>query len=174
MMNLDLCTIRFAYNAEVITALVKGVSLEQARWKPSADGWSILEVVNHLYDEEREDFRQRLDLLLFQPEAEFPPIDPNGWITLRHYNERDLAVSLTNFLQERQNSLAWLRGLLEPDWESGRMAPWGSKIRAGDILAAWLAHDFLHMRQLNELHYKYWQETAVAYDIRYAGEWETS
>ena len=164
----------FPHNAEVIANLAKGVSLEQARWRPSPSDWSILEVINHFYDEEREDFRHRLDLLLFQPEVDWPPIDPNGWVTARHYNERDLAVSLANFLHERQESLAWLRGLLEPDWESGRMAPWGGQMRAGDMLAAWLAHDFLHIRQLNELHYAYWLETAVSYSVRYAGEWDES
>ena len=33
-----------------------------------------------------------------------------------------------------------------------------AKCGAGDMLAAWLAHDFLHIRQLNELHYAYWLE----------------
>jgi hypothetical protein len=103
-MNLDMCIVRFSHKAATITNLVQDVSAEQAQWKPSADDWSILEVINHLYDEEREDFRQRLDFLLFQPEAELPPIDPDGWVTSRHYNERDLATSVTNFLQEREQS----------------------------------------------------------------------
>ena len=114
-MNLDLCLTRFSHNAQAIARLVQDVSLEQARWKPSPSDWSILEVINHLYDEEREDFRQRLDLLLHQPEAEWPPIDPDGWVTARNYNERDLATSLGNFLQERQKSLDWLQGLTAPD-----------------------------------------------------------
>ena len=173
-MNLELYIIRFSHNATVITNLVQDVSLAQARWKPLPDDWSILEVINHLYDEEREDFRQRVDLLLFQPEMAWPPIDPNGWVTTRHYNERELSTSLANFLQERQKSLEWLRGLLEPDWESGCIAPWGGKMRAGDMLAAWLAHDFLHIRQLNELHYAYWREMADPYSVRYAGEWAAS
>ncbi|MCB8943711.1 MAG: DinB family protein [Ardenticatenaceae bacterium] len=171
MINLDNCVTRFAHTAEVIAHLLKDVSPEQARWRPSPDAWSILEVINHLYDEEREDFRQRLEILLYQPEAEMPPIDPQGWVTSRQYNEREAAASLANFLQERQQSLDWLRGLLEPDWESGVMAPNGRKFRAGEMLCSWLAHDFLHIRQLNELHYAYWQQTADPYDVTYAGDW---
>jgi len=170
-MNLDLCLTRFSHNAQAIASLVQDVSLEQARWKPSPSDWSILEVINHVYDEEREDFRQRLDLLLHDPDAEWPPIDPDGWVTARNYNERDLAISLGNFLQERQKSLDWLQGLAAPDWESGRKAPWGGMMRAGDMLAAWLAHDFLHIRQLNELHYAHWAQTADPYGVRYGGEW---
>ena len=67
----------------MFAGLVSGLSLEQARWKPSLDKWSILEVVNHLYDEEREDFRQRLSLVLADPMQPWPPIDPRTWVTSR-------------------------------------------------------------------------------------------
>ena len=106
---------QLAIQADRIRALVEGVSDEQARWKPDADSWSILEVVNHLYDEEREDFRVRLDLLLHQPSEVAPPIDPQAWVSAREYNQRDLAESLGNFLEERQRSLDWLRGLTAPN-----------------------------------------------------------
>ena len=67
-MNLEYFVERLSTNRQVFEGLVKGASLEQARWKPSPDKWSIIEVTNHLYDEEREDFRQRLDLVLTDPE----------------------------------------------------------------------------------------------------------
>ena len=44
-------------NGDVFKYLYQSVSNEQARWKPGKDRWSILEVINHLFDEEREDFR---------------------------------------------------------------------------------------------------------------------
>ena len=57
-------------NAGRFEALVQGVSEAQARWKPDAETWSILEIVNPLYDEEREDFRARLDNILHHQERE--------------------------------------------------------------------------------------------------------
>jgi hypothetical protein len=170
-MNLEFILSRFSHNADTIASLVQDNAPEQAKWRPQPEAWSLLETINHLYDEEREDFRVRLDLLLHQPEVDWPPIDPDGWVTARAYNERDLSTSLYNFLQERQKSLDWLRGLSEPNWESGKKAPWGGIMRAGDMLAAWLAHDHLHIRQLNELHYAYWAQRADPYAVRYAGEW---
>ena len=71
-MNLDYFRDRFSKNRPVFEGLVRGLSLEQARWKPSPDKWSILEVVNHLYDEEREDFRQRIELVLTDPTKRCP------------------------------------------------------------------------------------------------------
>jgi len=52
-MNINTYTTRMKNNAQTIHSLTSGVSDEQARWKPDPDSWSILEVINHLYDEER-------------------------------------------------------------------------------------------------------------------------
>ncbi|MGH2628909.1 MAG: DinB family protein, partial [Anaerolineales bacterium] len=98
-------------DAERIKLFVEGVSDDQARWKPNPESWSILEVTCHLGDEEREDFRTRLDIILHRPEAPWPPIDPREWVAERKYNERDLGGSLASFLSERRASLEWLRGL---------------------------------------------------------------
>jgi hypothetical protein len=108
MMDFERLLQQMALNATRIEHLVTGVSPEQARWKPAPDSWSILEVINHLVDEEREDFRTRLRLLLFEPGAEWPRIDPVGWVTARAYNGRELEPSLQNYLAERRDSLAWL------------------------------------------------------------------
>jgi hypothetical protein len=159
-----------AANAERIQAMVAGVSQDQARWKPDAESWSILEVVSHLYDEEREDFRVRLDIILHHPERPWPKIDPQGWVTARKYNENDLVQSLQNFLHEREASLSWLRGLAAPDWEAVYETRFG-RMRAGDMFAAWVAHDLLHLRQLVELQRAYALELLAPYEADYAGPW---
>ncbi len=169
-MDLDLLTTQMANHAGTIHTLMLGISDEQARWKPDADTWSILEVVNHLYDEEREDFRVRVDYILHRPGQPWPPINPKGWVTERLYNQRDLASSLDDFLKERRKSLAWLRELDEPDWQASVTVPFG-QFSAGDILAAWVAHDLLHLRQLVELHWAFLLQAAQPYKLDYAGEW---
>lgn len=161
---------RLEATAPAIGALAR-VGDEQARWKPSPGKWSILEVVNHLYDEEREDFRQRLDYTLRHPGEPWPPIDPPGWVAARRYAERDLAESLERFLAERRKSVAWLRGLGAPDLAAGYDHPAAGRITAGDLLAAWAAHDLLHVRQLARLHYQYLEATSRPYAVGYAGGW---
>ena len=170
-MKLEEMIAHLAIQADRIRALVEGVSDEQARWKPNADSWSILEVVNHLYDEEREDFRVRLDLLLHQPSEVAPPIDPQAWVLAREYNRRDLAESLSNFLGERQRSLEWLRGLGAPDFATEIVMPWGTTYHPGDMAAAWVSHDLLHLRQLVELHWAWTQRAVAPYQSDYAGAW---
>ena len=171
-MDLDRVLLRLMRNANIVTALTADIGAAQPRWKPSPDEWSILEVVNHLYDEEREDFRTCLDIILHRPDDVWPPIDPPGWAAERRYNERDLGDSLTRFLAERQASLHWLRSLNNPQWDNQSTHPAGYIISAGDMLSSWLAHDFLHIRQLNELQYAYHVQNVVPYGVVYAGDWE--
>jgi len=159
-----------ARNAKIIRAMLDRVTDEQARWKPMPMEWSILEVINHLYDEEREDFRTRIDYTLHRPGEDPPGIDPVGWVTARGYNQRELTDSLQNFERERQQSVVWLEGLVTPNWEKKYKRP-TFEISAGSLLASWLAHDFLHLRQLTALHYAWIQRTSEPFSVEYAGDW---
>lgn len=169
-MEIEHVTKRMEESAAVIRAAVAGITEEQARWKPDADTWSVREVMGHLWDEEKLDFRVRIDYTLRRPGETWPPIDPAGWVKERRYNEQALADSLAGFLEERQASLAWLRGLQAPDWAATYQAPWGA-ITAGDLLASWLAHDLLHLRQLVELRWALITSELEPSSVRYAGEW---
>ncbi|MBC7852606.1 MAG: DinB family protein [Pirellulaceae bacterium] len=169
-MNLEFYLDRLEHTPAVICSLVDGVSSEQARWKPAADQWSILEVVNHLADEEQQDFRARLDKILHHPGQPFAPIDPPRWAIERKYNEQELTESLGRFLDERQKSLQWLRSLLGPNWEHTHQLPHGP-IQAGDILASWAAHDLLHVRQLAKLHWEFLNRESAPFKTEYAGRW---
>jgi hypothetical protein len=160
-----------ASGADIIRALVMGVTQAEAQVRPMPESWSILEVVCHLVDEEREDFRQRVDFILNRPGEEWPPIHPGAWVTERKYNERDLEQSLNDFLAERRKSLIFLKGLDSANWNTSHLSPFGER-KAGDLLSSWVAHDNLHMRQLVELRRMRIQKITDPYDILYAGDWE--
>jgi hypothetical protein len=168
-MDFEQLTQQMADNAARIRVLVQGVSTAQARWKPDPASWSILEVINHLYDEEREDFRVRLDLILHKPGQPWPETTED-WVHTRDYNNREIKSSLDNFLAERQASLQWLKTLSPPDWEVVYAAPYGP-MKAGDMFAAWVMHDLLHLRQLVELQRAYTLHLAEPYKVDYAGPW---
>lgn len=162
---------RLAASAEAIRALASAVPPEEARRRPEPDRWSVLEVVCHLADEEREDFRQRLDLTLNHPGEPWPAIDPEGWVASRRYAERDPREALDDFLWERARSLEWLRGLGEVDAERAYEHPRAGRITAGDLLASWAAHDLLHVRQLARLEWRRLGREAAPARVEYAGDW---
>lgn len=162
---------RLRANASVFDALCDGVDDRQARWKPAADQWSILEVVNHLADEEVEDFRTRLDLTLHRPGEAWAPIDPEGWARDRAYNERTLSESVERFVARRAESVEWLSRLGEPDWDRAHIHPRIGPISAGDLLTSWLGHDLIHIRQIDRLHRQFLLARLSEYSADYAGRW---
>jgi hypothetical protein len=171
LMNLHSLITTMQSHAETIRSLTANISGDQARWKPSAETWSLIEVICHLYDEEREDFRVRLDYILHKPGETWPKIDPQGWIKDRDYASRDLVAVIAQWSAERENSIAWFKTLESANWDQAAIAPWGGELRAGDMLASWVAHDMLHMRQLVELHWAWHQHVIDPYSSGYAGDW---
>ncbi|HEY5731465.1 MAG TPA: DinB family protein [Anaerolineales bacterium] len=157
-------------SAEIIRALVRGIDQEQAQVRPDAEAWSILEVVCHLYDEEREDFREHLDFILHRQNEEWHVIDPQGWVTERRYNEQDFTEMQEKFFAERDKSLEWLKGLTNTNWKTTYTSVYGS-MKAGDMLSSWVAHDNLHIRQLVELRRHLIERLTQPYEIQYAGDW---
>jgi hypothetical protein len=107
-------------------------------------------------------------LTLEDPEIDWPPINPVGWVTEKDYNSRNFRESLENFTKERKNSLKWLRGLTDPDWESEKTHPMLGSMKAGDLLASWVVHDFLHLRQVANLMVKITSNHASPYSTSYA------
>jgi hypothetical protein len=159
-----------ADSTEMIRALVSGISPEQSRVRPDPDSWSVLEVICHLYDEEREDFREHLDFILHRQHEEWHVIDPESWVGERRYNEQDFLAMQEKFFAERRQSLEWLEGLSGADWDIAYTSEYGS-MSAGEMLACWVAHDNLHIRQLVELRRVRIQNITQPYSIGYAGDW---
>jgi hypothetical protein len=169
-MNFDYCVKQLRVNAGAVQAMLEGVDANQARWKPDAESWSMLEVINHLADEERHDFRARIRFVLAGAQGEPEPNDPQRWVTERGYNQRDLAASIADFAKEREDSLKWLPNVKDANWDAKYTASWGS-ISAGDFLVSWAAHDLLHLRQLVELKWTYGLRQYAPYNPGYAGDW---
>lgn len=158
------------YSTETLRALLATVGVEEARMRPSQATWSILEVTCHLYDEEREDFREHLDFILHHQHEEWHLIAPQAWVKLRKYNEQDFGKMRAKFFRERSKSLTWLKGLKNADWNTSYKSKFGS-MRAGDMFASWVAHDNLHIRQLVELRRWQIERMSKPYKVRYAGDW---
>jgi hypothetical protein len=160
-----------ANSGEMIRALTKDIGEDHAKVKPGAGSWSILEVICHLYDEEREDFREHLDFILHRQYMDkWHPIAPMAWVKSRRYNQQNFKTMKAKFFRERAKSLAWLRKSKNADWETTYKSKWGT-MTAGDMFASWVAHDNLHVRQLTELRRMLIERMANPHKIRYAGDW---
>jgi hypothetical protein len=154
---------QLAGNAEAIRGLLTTCSDAQARWKPDPESWSIQQLLEHLYNEERIDFRKHLR------EWDSSPL-PEQYIPVADWRQ-----ALERFLLEREASVAWLNSLEWPDWDATKQFHFGPSetitFSAAEMLVSWVDHDFLHLRQIVALLH-FWHEQQVApYSVRYAGRW---
>jgi hypothetical protein len=155
-----------------VTALVKGFDDDAWRWRPDAAGtWSLLEIVHHLADEEREDFPLRLRLTLEDPARPWPPIDPEGWVLARGYNAAEPAAVLHGFVEDREANLAWLGDLADPAWDNSYDHPLAGRLSARRLIRCWRAHDLLHLRQLLARRWQLLARGLEPGELDYAGRW---
>lgn len=157
--------------AAVLPTLIRGLSDHDLRWRPDEESWSILEILCHLADEETEDFRTRLRMTLESPDRDWPKIDPESVAKSRSYNQQPPAATLERFLAARYESIAWLRGLENPDWEQSHPHPRIGPVPAGDLLLSWASHDDLHLRQIAKRLYQLAQRDGAPFNSQYAGAW---
>jgi hypothetical protein len=154
-----------------LPAVVAGLDAAACRWRPAAGGWSVLEIVRHLGDEEVEDFRARLRRTLEDPGRAWDPIDPERAAVERRYNDGDFGEAIDRFVTERRDSVAWLRGLGRADWATTHHHPRFGGMRAGDLLVSWAAHDALHLRQIAKRLHQMALDQGAGFDAAYAGAW---
>jgi hypothetical protein len=153
---------------EALRALLADLPDADWRWRPPEGGWSLLEVVHHLADEEVEDFRARLASVLEDPKRPWAKLDPEGAVVSRRANEADPRDVLERFRTERRRSLDWLAQVAAPRWESAYAHPKGS-IAAGDLLASWVAHDARHLEQIAKRLHGLAARDGAPYAVGYAG-----
>lgn len=170
-MNLTHLIDSLAAAPATVRTLVNGLDDDELRWKPDARTWSIVEIIGHLYDEEVNDFRPRLQSTLDDPATPWPLNDPEQNVIDGGFQQQDADALLRQFERERQMSIAWLRSLRNPNFETAYNHPRVGPVRAGVLLASWPAHDLLHMRQIIKRRYQYLHRHIGDYETIYAGEW---
>ena len=154
----------------VLRLATAGWSREDLTWRPDPSSWSVLEVVGHMAHEEIIDFRTRVAATLRDPSEGWDSIDPEGAIRAERMNEADLTTVLDQFERERADSVSWLRSLSAPEWDNAYEHPELGTLRAGDLLAAWTAHDAIHLRQIANLNVLRIKRDSGRFSTGYSGE----
>lgn len=161
---------QLAQHSKLFQHLLQDLPEALYQWKAEPTRWSLLEIVCHLYDEEIEDFRARVEICLATPNATLPPIDPEVWVKDRNYAQQDYPTILEKFLSARVENINWLRQAKPTHWENTSLHPSLGPRSAAFFLSNWLAHDYLHIRQILSVKHGYLAEKS-GQDLSYAGNW---
>jgi hypothetical protein len=152
----------------MLDQLLSGLDAESARTRPAPAEWSPVEIVCHLRDEETEDFRARLRVIL-DGTGDFVKIDPERWTVERRYREASLADALEAFRERRRESLELLHSVVPGSLDASRTQGRLGSLSGLDILAAWVAHDRLHLAQLAATLARVWALRWAPLRSEYAG-----
>jgi len=152
----------------LLEAQVGDLDAQSARARPAPGEWAPIEILCHLRDEEREDFGARLRVVL-DGGSGFAPIAPERWVEERRYRDADLALTLRDLRARRGESLAFLTTV-----SAARLAASVPHARLGalsglDLLAAWVAHDRLHLAQLANTLTRLWADRWMPLKAEYGG-----
>ncbi len=134
---------------EILRGLMTELTDEDARWKPSPGRFSVAEVLAHLSHSEGACYRMRLDRFMAETLPEFEPDDAQLYLDL--YRDADPEEAFDHFEEQREDNLAFLRGL--PAGAGDRLADHKEygRITLSQMLNEWALHDLGHIRQIAEL-----------------------
>lgn len=77
---------------------------------------------------------------------------------------------LHKFIAERENSISWLQSMENANWDNSYLHETKGELSARFFLTNWLAHDYLHMRQIIRQKFDYLvDKTKTSMDN--AGKW---
>jgi len=172
MTNLAFYKKELKTNKSVFNSLFNSLEEESYTWKPNAEKWSALEILCHLIDEEKEDFRFRMNFIIENQKPPLPSIDPVNWAVQRNYASQNFKEKFKAFFLERDQSLEYLDSLdCQADyWNNTCEHQHFGLLTPEFFLNNWLAHDLLHIKQLTRLKYDYLTYKSKQ-RIDYAGQW---
>lgn len=135
----------------ILEKILAGASADALHWKPSADRWSIGEVLAHLVEVEQV-FRTRAKRMLEEEDPQLESYDQNAAYAAGKYSSGRAEEHLRQFCHERDLSVSLLR--YAPTGSEARTAQHSELggITLGELLNEWAFHDLGHVKQVSELY----------------------
>ena len=139
-----------AATAARLEQLIEGVSTSELRKRPTADRWSVSEIVAHLGDAEIvTGFRIRL--ILGAPGAPIAAYDQDSWVTSGHYEKRDPRKSVEQFRVLREANLVLLESLTPGQWKHYGMHSERGQETIELMVRMAAGHDINHLQQVERI-----------------------
>ena len=133
-----------------LARLLKGVPKLKLRKRPEPAKWSIHEIVTHVADTEIA-YGFRVRLMLGQPGAPLASFDQDQWVTALHYDKRDTAAALEQFVALRKATLNMLKAITPEQWKHfGQHAERGEESVERSV-AMIAGHDINHLTQIERI-----------------------
>lgn len=133
---------------ETLTALLRGVTVEQAtQAKSGDDSWVVIEVVCHLRDTEAF-VLERMRTLRYAQQPTIGGFDQLAWARDRQYINDDLQSALAAFTQIRAEHTAELATLTAEQWQQIGDHTTIGEVTIQNHTSHMVWHDAVHVAQI--------------------------
>jgi uncharacterized damage-inducible protein DinB len=135
-----------------LKAALKGLRKKDLLWTPAPGKWSILEIVCHLRDMEREAYLARYRRILADERPTLPDIDGDQLALERDYRSASLTGVMREWRALRRETLALLRGVKADAWaREGVHATAGVLTIDALLRRQAVGNDDAHVRQIEAI-----------------------
>ncbi len=148
-----------------LKAALKGVPKKLPLWTPGPGKWSMLEIVAHMRDMERDAYINRYRRILAEDNPTLPDVD-GDLIALRDdYRSLKLSEVLRDFVKLRKECLKLLKSVKAGQWERMGTHETAGPLSMGDLLRRQaVGNDEAHLGQIEGI-----RKRAAAFEALEAG-----
>jgi uncharacterized damage-inducible protein DinB len=135
-----------------LKAALKGVPKAVLLWTPAPGKWSILEIVCHLRDMERDSYLTRYRRILAEDTPSLPDVDGDTYSLEYDYRAQKLTEVLRDWTRLRRESLKLLAGVKRADWERAGVHETAGRLTMADFLRRHAhGNDLAHLGQIDAI-----------------------
>lgn len=135
-----------------LKAALKGVPKKLLLWRPAPGKWSILEIVCHMRDMEREAYLGRYERILAENDPKLPDIEGEALAIERDYRSQGLAAVLRDWAGLRKQNLKLLKGVKGPAWQRVGVHATAGRLSMEDLLRRHaVGNDEAHLGQIDAI-----------------------
>jgi HAD superfamily hydrolase (TIGR01549 family) len=122
--------------------------LELWKKRPRPDEWSLLEIICHLRDVDREVNKPRLQKVLNENDPFIPGEDTDPWAQERGYIDQNGLEALQQFIIARLEMLDMLETVKTEEWQRPARHAFFGRTTLAELVNIIAQHDRLHIRQI--------------------------
>jgi hypothetical protein len=135
----------------LVETMLRDLPEDLLRWKPSADRWSIAEVLGHLADIELV-YADRTRRIVTEEAPTLEKYDAAGTVVIGDYVRGSASENLVFFIKTRRSTIILLRSIPADAGEREATHSELGNITLHQMLSEWASHDLGHLRQIAELY----------------------
>jgi hypothetical protein len=131
---------------------LRGVPRKLLLFTPAPGKWSILEILCHLRDMEREAYLERYTRILAEPEPKLPDVNGDALAIERDYRGQKAAEVLRDWMRLRRESLRLLRKSKPEQWRRAGVHETMGRVTIDELVARHaVGNDAAHLAQIDAI-----------------------